>query len=131
MAPDTANPCYGEANRMVSALTAKREAYRYETAAAERRFKPYPVLTEHLPHQKLQIRITKVGPHIPSGTKADVLYHNAVQADYAGTAMIRQTIGHLDNENATVLTDTVTLSNSAMCRTLMALKKHSGRSRKP
>lgn len=42
MAHDTASPCYGEADRMVSALTAKREAYRYETAAAEVLLSPMP-----------------------------------------------------------------------------------------
>lgn len=111
-----------EANRMVSALTAGREAYSYETDASGVRFQPYAFLSEHLPDRKLAVRVTKAGSHILSGKKSDVTYYNAVQADYADGRMVSQMIGHVDRTGDVAMTDTVTLSGASMCPTLTALK---------
>ena len=111
-----------EANRLLSALTVKREIYNYETDAVSVRFKAYAELSKLLPNQDLQVRVTKVGPHIQSGTKSDVTYYNAVQADYASGQMVSQTVGHVDDITDTNVVDSVTLSGSSVCQTLAMLK---------
>ena len=111
-----------EANRLLSALTAKREIYNYETDAVSVRFKAYAELSKLLPNQDLRVRVTKVGPHIQSGTKSDVTYYNAVQSDYISGQLISQEVGHVDSLDDVPLAGSVKLSGSSVCYTLMTLK---------
>lgn len=123
VARDTKNASYPEANRLLSALTVKRSKYDYETDAGSVRFKPYAVLSELLPDKSISVRVTKVGPHIQSGTKSDVTYYNAIQADCVSGKMTSQMIGHVEHMHDDRLTDTVKLSGSSMCQTLSMLKE--------
>lgn len=112
-----------EAGRLVSALTVKREIYSFETAASDVSFHGYAALSTDLPGQELTIRVTKAGPHIQSGTRADVTYYNAVQTEYGQGVMVSQTIGHVEETASAHMTDTVTLSGAFMGKTLMSLKQ--------
>lgn len=123
VAKDNGNTSYLEANRLLSALTVKRDKYSYDTNAGDVRFKPYAELAKLLPNQDLKVRVTKVGPHIQSGTKSDVTYYNAIQADCVSGKMISQMIGHVEHTHDDRLTDTVKLSGSSMCQTLSMLKE--------
>lgn len=122
IAHDSKHASHSEANRLLSALTVKRETYSYEEDSANLRFKSYTELSKLLPNQELQVRVTKVGPHIQSGTKSDVTYYNAIQADYVSGQMISQTIGHVDAITDNDVVDSVTLSGSSVCQTLAMLK---------
>lgn len=119
---DTSGHTYPETCRLMSALAAKRETYSFETAASDVSFPRYAALSLYVPGQELVIRVTKAGPHIQSGTRADVTYYNAVQAEYAKGVMVSQMIGHVDSTGDVAMTDTVTLSGTSMYPTLAALK---------
>lgn len=122
IAHDSKHASYSEANRLLSALTVKRETYSYEEDSVNLRFKSYTELSKLLPNQELHVRVTKVGPHIQSGTKSDVTYYNAIQADYVSGQMVSQTVGHVDVITDKDVTDSVTLSGSSVCQTLAMLK---------
>ena len=111
-----------EANRLLSAITIHRDSYSYEEMAVNVSFQAYTSLSKLLPNQELKVRVTKVGPHIQSGTKSDVTYYNAVQSNYASGQLISQEVGHVDSLDDASLTDSVKLSGSAVCQTLMMLK---------